>query len=60
MVMSYATLGSFDLFLILEAPDNAAAARISALIDSLGAARTQTLPAIPVDEMVQKDTHTAR
>ena len=54
LLQSYATLGSFDIFLIIEAPDNAAAVRIGALIDALGVARTQTLPAIPVEQMVQK------
>ena len=54
MVQAYATLGRYDLVAILEAPDEKTMAQVSALIASQGNFRAESLPAIPIQEFVQR------
>jgi uncharacterized protein with GYD domain len=49
----YATLGSYDFVNIVEAPDNATIARVSATLGARGSVRLLTLPAIPVAEFLK-------
>jgi len=49
----YATLGSYDFVNIVEAPDNATIARVSATLGARGSVRLLTLPAIPVPEFLK-------
>lgn len=48
----YATLGTYDFVNIVEAPDNATIARVSATLGARGSVRLLTLPAIPVPEFL--------
>ncbi len=54
VVTQYATLGEYDFVNIVEAPDNATIARVSAELASRGSIRIQTLAAMPIDEFVSK------
>lgn len=49
----YATLGTYDFVNIVEAPDNATIARVSATLGARGSVRLLTLPAIPVPEFLK-------
>jgi uncharacterized protein with GYD domain len=49
----YATLGNYDFVNIVEAPDNATIARVSATLGARGSVRLLTLPAIPVPEFLK-------
>jgi uncharacterized protein with GYD domain len=49
----YATLGSYDFVNIVEAPDNATIAKVSATLGARGSVRLLTLPAIPVPEFLK-------
>ena len=49
----YATLGLYDFVNIVEAPDNATIARVSAALGARGSVRLLTLPAIPVPEFLK-------
>jgi uncharacterized protein with GYD domain len=49
----YATLGCYDFVNIVEAPDNAAIARISAELGSRGSVKIMTLPTVPIDTFIQ-------
>jgi len=48
----YALLGSYDFINIVEAPDNATIARVSALLGSRGSIQITTLAAVPLDEFI--------
>ena len=48
----YAVLGPFDFVNVVEAPDNATVARVSAELASRGSIKIQTLAAIPIDEFI--------
>lgn len=50
----YAVLGPYDFVSIVEAPDNATVARVSAELSSRGTVRVMTLTAIPVEEFSRK------
>jgi uncharacterized protein with GYD domain len=49
----YATLGLYDFVNIVDAPDNATIARVSATLGARGSVRLLTLPAIPVPEFLK-------
>jgi uncharacterized protein with GYD domain len=49
----YATLGCYDFVNIVEAPDNATIARISAELGSRGSVKIMTLPTVPIDTFIQ-------
>jgi uncharacterized protein with GYD domain len=48
----YWTLGQFDVVLVLDAPDEAAATSLALTIGSLGNVRTQLMRAFTADEIV--------
>lgn len=48
----YAVLGPFDFVNIVDAPDNATIARVSAALGSRGSVKITTLAAIPIGEFV--------
>jgi|SRR5687767_13309893 uncharacterized protein with GYD domain len=48
----YAVLGPFDFVSIVEAPDNATIARVSAELGSRGSVKITTLAALPVGEFL--------
>ena len=48
----YAVLGPFEFVNVVEAPDNATVARVSAELASRGSIKIQTLAAIPIDEFI--------
>lgn len=49
----YATLGLYDFVNVVEAPDNATIARVSAALGARGSVRLLTLPAIPVADFLK-------
>jgi uncharacterized protein with GYD domain len=49
----YASLGLYDFVNIVDAPDNATIARVSATLGARGSVRLLTLPAIPVPEFLK-------
>jgi uncharacterized protein with GYD domain len=50
----YATLGQYDFVNIVEAPDPAVIARVSAELGARGTLKVQTLAALPVNEFIAK------
>ena len=52
VLVQYATLGQFDFVTVIEAPDEKTMAKVSVELGSRGTMSSQTLPAIPVDELV--------
>ncbi|MFI5025660.1 MAG: GYD domain-containing protein [Solirubrobacterales bacterium] len=51
VVAQYATLGQYDFVTILEAPDEKTIAKVSVELGSRGTMKSQTLAAIPADEL---------
>jgi uncharacterized protein with GYD domain len=49
----WAVLGQYDFITIVEAPDAKTMAKVSVELGSRGTMSTQTLAAIPVDELAQ-------
>jgi uncharacterized protein with GYD domain len=54
VLAQYALLGQYDFISILDAPNNEAIAKISIDLGSRGTVGIVTLPAIPVDEFIDK------
>ncbi|GCC11452.1 GYD domain protein [archaeon] len=54
VLSQYLTLGKFDFVNIVEAEDNTVIAKAMIELASRGTVRTMTLPAMPVDEMLEK------
>jgi uncharacterized protein with GYD domain len=54
VLAQYALLGQYDFISILDAPNNEAIAKISIDLGARGTVQIITLPAIPVDEFIQK------
>jgi len=48
----YAVLGPYDFVNIVEAPDNAAMARVSAELASRGSVKILTMASIPIDQFI--------
>ena len=46
----YLTLGRYDMVAVIEAPDDAAYAKVMLVLGSKGGVRTETLRAFPEDE----------
>jgi uncharacterized protein with GYD domain len=56
VLAQYAILGQYDFINILEAPNNESIAKLSIELGSRGTIQIITLPAIPVDEFIEKMT----
>ncbi len=54
VVAQYAVLGNYDFVTVIEAPDNETIAHLSVDLGSRGTAKMQTLPAIPIDTLMQQ------
>jgi uncharacterized protein with GYD domain len=54
VVSQYALLGQYDFLTVVEAPDNETVAHLSVDLASRGTVHIMTLPAIPIDSLVQK------
>ena len=52
VLAQYALLGSYDFVNILEAPDNDTIVRMSVEIGSRGSVQLHTMPAVPIDELI--------
>ncbi|MFN8160315.1 MAG: GYD domain-containing protein [Solirubrobacterales bacterium] len=51
VISQYATLGPYDFVTIIEAPDDKTMAKVSVELGSRGTMSTQTLAAMPADEL---------
>jgi uncharacterized protein with GYD domain len=51
VIAQYATLGQFDFVTIVEAPDEKTMAKVSVELGSRGTMTSQTLAAMPADEL---------
>jgi len=49
----WATLGEFDFVNVVEAPDIATVAKVSVALGERGSVRTETLPALDVEEFLR-------
>jgi len=54
VLQQYAVLGPYDFVNVVEAPDNETIARISIELGSRGTLKVMSLPAIPVEEFIEK------
>ncbi|MCX7966587.1 MAG: GYD domain-containing protein [Syntrophorhabdaceae bacterium] len=54
VLAQYALLGQYDFITILDAPNNESIAKISIEMGSRGTVHIITLPAIPVEEFIEK------
>lgn len=54
VLAQYAILGIYDFITILDAPNNESIAKISIELGSRGTVQIITLPAIPVEEFIEK------
>ena len=52
IVAQYALLGEWDFLNILEAPDAVTVARVAITLGARGTVKTQTIPAIAIDEFI--------
>ena len=52
VIAQYALLGQFDFITVLEAPDNDTIVKMSVEIGSRGSVQLQTLPAVPIDQLI--------
>jgi uncharacterized protein with GYD domain len=52
VVQQWALLGPYDFLSVVEAPDERVIARISMELGARGSARFETLPALPVDDLI--------
>jgi len=50
----YALMGQYDFLNILEAPDDQTMAKAAIMLAARGTMRTTTLPAIPVEDLINK------
>jgi uncharacterized protein with GYD domain len=50
----YALLGPYDFLTVVEAPDNETIAQLSINLSSRGTVKIVTLPAVPIDGLVNK------
>ena len=54
VVAQYAVLGPYDFVNIVEAPDNEAIARVSMELGSRGTVQIMSLPALAVDDFIER------
>jgi uncharacterized protein with GYD domain len=52
IISQFALLGQYDFVTILEAPDNDSIVKMSVEIGSRGSVQLQTLPAMPIDQLI--------
>jgi uncharacterized protein with GYD domain len=52
VLAQYALLGRYDFVNILEAPDNDTIVRMSVEIGSRGSVQLETMPAVPIDQLI--------
>jgi len=52
IVAQYALLGEWDFLNIIEAPDALTVARVAITLGARGTVKTQTIPAIPIEEFI--------
>jgi uncharacterized protein with GYD domain len=50
----YALMGQFDFLNLIEAPDDESMAQAAIMLAARGTMRTTTLPAIPVDVLIER------
>jgi uncharacterized protein with GYD domain len=50
----YALMGQYDFLNIIEAPDDETMAKAAIMLAARGTMRTTTLPAIPVDALIER------
>ena len=53
ILSQYALLGEYDFINILEAPDNDTIVKMSVEIGSRGSVQLQTMPAVPINELIE-------
>jgi uncharacterized protein with GYD domain len=53
VLQQWATLGEFDFVNVVEAPDIATMAKVSVALSARGSIKTETLPALDIDEFLQ-------
>jgi uncharacterized protein with GYD domain len=51
VISQYATLGQYDFITVVEAPDDKTMAKVSVELGSRGTLTSQTLAALPADEL---------
>jgi uncharacterized protein with GYD domain len=56
VLAQYALLGQYDFLSIIDAPNNESISRISIELGARGTIQIMTLPAMPVDEFIEKMT----
>jgi uncharacterized protein with GYD domain len=49
----WASLGEYDFVNIVEAPDDLTIARLSVALGARGSARLETLPLVPIDDLLR-------
>ncbi|TDA29677.1 MAG: GYD domain superfamily [Hadesarchaea archaeon] len=54
VLKQYAVLGPYDFVNVVEAPDNETIAKISIELGSRGTLKVMSLPAVPVEEFIEK------
>lgn len=54
VLKQYAVLGPYDFVNVVEAPNNETIARISIELGSRGTLKVMSLPAVPVEEFIEK------
>ena len=54
VVAQFAVLGLYDFVSIVEAPDNETIAHLSVDLASRGTAKIMTLPAVPLESLIEK------
>ena len=52
VVAQYALMGQYDFLNIIDAPDERVMAKAAIMLAARGTMRTNTLPAIPVEELI--------
>jgi uncharacterized protein with GYD domain len=54
VVAQYALLGRYDFLNVIEAPDETTVAKLAMTLAARGTLKTLTMPAIPVDALIDK------
>ena len=54
VIAQYALMGQYDFLNIIEAPDEETMAKAAIMLASRGTMRTTTLPAIPVEALIER------